>query len=63
MTDTTDTLTMIRDELSDRNLKIVAERTGLQYDTVWRISKGRSDNPSFNTISKLMEYLKIPSNP
>lgn len=59
MTDTSATLDKIRDELGDRNLKVVAERTSLQYDTIWRIKNGRTENPSYLTISKLMEYLRI----
>lgn len=42
--------------LSDRNLVVVAERTGLNYHTVWRVATGCT-NPAYSTIEKLSAYL------
>ena len=47
----------IREKLSDRNLRVVAERSGVNYGTVWRIANGVNKNPSFAAVMKIHEYL------
>ena len=51
-------LEAIRERLEDRNLTVVAERTGLHYNTVWKIATGVALNPSLNTVKALSEYLR-----
>jgi len=51
------TLEQIRQQLADRRLSVVAERTGLHYQTVWRISAGEAERPSYETIKRISDYL------
>lgn len=52
------TLKEIQKALEHRNLRKVAETTGVSYDTVWRIAKNRSKNPSFYNVEKIKDYLE-----
>lgn len=51
-------LEWIRQGLSDRRPKIVAERTGLHVNTIINIRDGREANPKFETLNRLACYLK-----
>ena len=44
--------------LQDRNLKKVAEVTGLSYQTVWLIARGKVDNVTFKTLKALSDYFE-----
>lgn len=50
-------VTDIKKLLEDRNLRIVAERAGVHYQTLYRIAKKPGYNPSSLTVEKLSEYL------
>ena len=50
------TVEQIVNYLTDRNLVVVAERTGLSYQTVWRVARGET-NPDYSTVKKLSDYL------
>jgi len=52
------TLDEIRAMLLERKLKVIAERTGLAYDTVRRIAYGYAQEPSYSTIKTLSDYLE-----
>lgn len=52
------TLEEIRKALEHRNLRKVAETSGVSYDTVWRIAKNRAKNPSFHNVEKIKAYLE-----
>jgi hypothetical protein len=56
------TLDEIRAMLLERKLKIIAERTGLAYDTVRRIAYGYAQEPTYNTVKILSDYLQGESN-
>lgn len=45
----------IKEKLEDRNLRVVAERTGVHYQTLWRIAR-KGCNPSLATAEKLSAY-------
>jgi len=47
--------------LSDRNLKIVAKRTGVVYETLRRASIGLHE-PSYDSLKKISDYLENPFN-
>ena len=49
----------IRAKLKDRRLTVVAEQTGLHYNTVWRIATGRNSDPSYGVVKRLAEYLEL----
>ena len=49
----------IREQLSDRNLKVVAKRTGITHDRLWRIATGKSKRPSLEDIETIMKYLEM----
>lgn len=49
----------IKDKLADRNLAKVSEETGVSYGTVYKIAKGKNDNPSYKTVIALSNYLGI----
>jgi len=51
------TLNEIRKRLEDRNLTVISERTGVSYQTLWRITKTNSV-PSAATAEKLSNYLE-----
>jgi len=51
------TLEQVKDALHDRKLRVVAEETGLSYDTVWRVSTGNNVRVSYDVIKRLSDYL------
>jgi hypothetical protein len=51
------TLDKIRALLADRRLDIVSEATGVHRNTLASIRAGRTENPSYDTIRKLSDYL------
>jgi transcriptional regulator with XRE-family HTH domain len=48
----------LRQKLKPFNLKEVAKATGLKYQTVYWIASGRSTNPSYESVSTLVKFLK-----
>ena len=44
--------------LEDRRLKVVAERIGVSYQTLLRISNGDTKRPQYAVMMKLVEYLE-----
>lgn len=52
------TIKQIIAALQDRNLKEVSRQTKIGYATLSRLRNGHSQNPSYETITKLSEYLK-----
>jgi len=52
------TVKEIREKLSDRNLRVIAKRTGIHYMTVYRIATGRSANPTLRVANKLIQYFE-----
>jgi len=57
------TLPAVVAALEDRNLKAVADKTGLAYDTVRRVANGSTIEVSYKTIEVLSDYLegKLPA--
>lgn len=52
------TLDEIRHALQDRNLSIVAQKTGLHYQTIWRIARGARPDFTYDTIRRVSEYIE-----
>lgn len=52
------TLEQIKHALNDRNLKEVERQTGIHYVTLSRIRSGKNQNPRYETIRTLVDYLK-----
>lgn len=52
------TIDEIRAALEDRNLKKVAEATGLHHNTLLGIRSGKVGTPSFGTVDVLRRYLE-----
>lgn len=52
------TLDQIKHALNDRNLKEVERQTGIHYVTLSRIRSGKNQNPRYETIRILVDYLK-----
>lgn len=48
----------IAEKLGDRNLKVVAEKTRLNYPTVWRASKFPQWGVAYETVKALSEYFE-----
>lgn len=48
----------IQERLQDRNLHLVAQKTSLSYDTVWKIANGKSLRPSYDAVKKISDYLE-----
>ena len=51
------TLEEIRKRLEDRRLNMVAEATGLHYNTVRNIAVGENTNPTYEVFKALSDYL------
>lgn len=52
------TLEEIREKLNDRNLAKVSRATGVGYNNLHGIANGTKNNPSYNVIKKLSDYLE-----
>ena len=52
------TLEKITELLKDRKLKEVSRKCGVGYVTVWRIANNCAGNVSYETVTKLSEYLE-----
>jgi len=51
------TLDEIIEKLSDRNIKEVAKRVDIHHITLLNIANGKTKNPSWSSIKKLIDYL------
>lgn len=47
----------LRKQLDDRNLKVVAERIGVNYMTLLRFYSGETKKPSFEMVETIAKYL------
>lgn len=52
------TLDEVRKKLQDRNLAEVARRTAIGYVNLHRIKTGKNENPSYQTMVILSNYLE-----
>ena len=50
------TLEEISEKLSDRNLTIISERTGIHYNTLRNIKNGENKNPGYLMVVNLSNY-------
>jgi hypothetical protein len=48
----------VKNRLQDRNILIVSQNTGLHYNTVRAIKTGANDNPTYQVMTKLSDYLE-----
>jgi len=51
------TLEEIRGMLQDRRVSIVAEATGIHFNTIRDIRDNKDANPTYRVMTKLAEYL------
>ena len=54
-----DVLKEIVTELQDRNLTVVAERTGISRNTLKNIRDGHNTNPTLSVLSEIYSYLEL----
>lgn len=52
------TVKEIQNCLHDRKLTVVAQETGLSYNTVRAIANGMNPNPDYKTVMALSKYLE-----
>jgi transcriptional regulator with XRE-family HTH domain len=52
------TIERLRELMQDRAVPVVAERTGIHYNTVLNIKNGTNKNPSYEVIKKLSDYFQ-----
>ena len=52
------TLQEIKDALADRNLRVVAVKSGINYNTLLDIRRNPETNPTNKTMVKLSAYLR-----
>lgn len=52
------TLNEIVNRLQDRNLKAVAAKSGVSYQTIYNIAKEINTNPNASTLSALSFYFQ-----
>lgn len=50
------TLEQIQAALQDRKPSVVADATGLTYQTVWRVQRHKVKAVSYSTVQKLSAY-------
>lgn len=50
-------LSEIVSRLQDRNLKVVARRTGIPYQNLRLIAIGKTKMPNYRCVDRLREYL------
>ncbi len=48
----------IQKRLQDRNLAVVARKTGLAHMTVWKVKAAKQENFAYDTIKRLSDYLE-----
>ncbi len=51
------TLEEIKKRLAESNLKAVAKKAGVHYNSLYRLTKADA-NPSYDTVKKLSDYLE-----
>jgi len=51
-------LERMRDLLVDMNLQAVARGSGVHPNVLYRIVSGKNNNPSYETVRKVMTYLE-----
>jgi predicted transcriptional regulator len=49
----------IKEQLKDRNLKVVAEKAGVSYGQLVKLLDGTVKKPSYEVITKLKAYLEV----
>ena len=47
----------IQRQLQDRRLSCISRATGLHYNTVYSIKQGKAQNPSYQVVKALSDYL------
>ena len=47
----------IQKQLQDKRLYVIARETKLSYPTIKKLADGKPDNYTYNTISKVSNYL------
>lgn len=52
------TLELIREQLQDRRLTVISEKTGLHPNTLRDIRNNADCNPSHRVLAALSEYIK-----
>lgn len=52
------TIEQIREQLADRNLTAVSVACNVNYKTLWRIASGIEDNPTYQILKKLSDYIQ-----
>lgn len=52
------TVKEIQEKLEDRKLQVVADKTGVHYNTLKNIKDGKNTNPTFKVIKSISEYLE-----
>ena len=52
-------LTEIVHRLQDRNIIVVAKKTGVSYNTIKNIRDGKNTNPTLEVLVALHEYLEL----
>lgn len=48
----------IQEALKDRKIKMVAEATGLHYNTVRQLANSPDANPTYKVVKALSDYLE-----
>lgn len=56
------TIEEIREKLEDKNLEVVAKRTGLSRQTLSNIRNDKAIAPSYRTIKIISDYLEGVNN-
>ena len=52
------TIEQVRARLQDRNLRAVAEASGVYYQVVTEIASGKNQNPTYKNLKALSDYLE-----
>ena len=53
-------LEQLRNNLQDKRLYVIAEKTNLTYPTLKGLADGTNNNPSYETVMVLSKYFAVP---
>ena len=51
----------LRERIKPFNLREVSRQTGIKYGHLYWVISGRIKNPPYDTVCKLIEFIKEPS--
>lgn len=51
-------LEQIKEKLQDRKTRVIADKSGLNHTTVWKVKSGKQPNPTYAVLKALSDYFE-----